>query len=324
MASSLPRTRGGRFVAWVAGAACGVPSYLYSVVPFSVINRVARYTCVLLLLLAGACGPARLLPPPAELPETTNGRRLWYTPHAYIYTREKEVAGETDRWIQGLDGHLRRTHGGALGKGLVIVADIDDEQPIVATLDELDRLLWLLPASAAPARRPSLDERRRELEASGMSEEMACRTAVASLDDAACGAAGLPQQLPVDVVWRMCCPSSRLALKITRAFAPRAVEHKKGRAFALLAAPAMPVATLEAAKVFELTRDVTAFALWADRATDWDAARRERETRRYMHERALTLSPLLSLSLTIAERQKAEKPIGSSGTAPSPATAPAD
>ncbi|MCK6485271.1 MAG: hypothetical protein HUU22_17405 [Phycisphaerae bacterium] len=274
--------------------------------PFSVIRRVTRHGCVLLLLIAGACGPARLLPAPPELPESANGRRLWHTPHAYIYARETEIAGETDRWIDGLNGHLHRTYDGALGKGLVIVADVDDEQPIVATLDELDRLQRLLPASAAPASRPSPDERRRELVASGMSEEMACWSAVAPLDVAACTTAGLPVQLPRDVQWRMCCPSNRLALKITREFAPRAVERKKGKAFAIIAAPAMPVATLEAAKVFELTRDVTAFVLWSERVSGWDAVRREREAQRYMRERAFTLSPLLSLALTLAEKQKSD------------------
>jgi len=118
--------------------------------------------------LAG-CGPATLLQNPADLPVEACGRRLWHTPRAYIFAADETVAGETDRWIHDLSGHLQRTYTQPLGKGLVIVTDLNDPQPVVPSLDALMRLERSSPVYN-PEEEVTIDERRKKLESAGMSE----------------------------------------------------------------------------------------------------------------------------------------------------------
>lgn len=248
-------------------------------------------------LLVVGCARPRFLEPPPELPAELQGRKLWNTPEAIIYAREKAAAEETVAWIRDVQGHIGRTYRGTIGKGLVIVTDVDDKEPVITSLEALHRLET---APSPTASQPTLVERRKRLDESGLTEAQACRVATVGLDDEAVRGFGLGQTLPPEVQWRMCCPTDRLALKVTREFAPRAIEKKKGKAFATMAAPLMPVACVEAAKVFRLARDTQAFELWAARQSKWEA-RRDAETRRYMRERALLISPMLSLALTIAQ-----------------------
>jgi len=246
-----------------------------------------------------------LLELPRELPGELNGRRLWHTPRAYIYAADKAVAGETDRWIADLAGHLRRTYQSDLGKGLVIVVD-KDEPAVVPSFDELVRLQRLAAEQSGESRDalPTVEKQRAKLAESGMSEELARRVNPVPLDDAALASAGLTGPLPVDTSWRMCCASSRLAESATWEFAPAALERKKGKAFVVMTAWALPLAVPEAAKVFQLARDTLAFQMWATRRSDWTLERRQAEIDRYMRERALVLSPTLALALAIAKGQQ--------------------
>lgn len=245
------------------------------------------------------CGPARLLTTAApELPAAAAGRNLWNTPSAYVYARDESVAGEADAWVRSLRAHLARTYHGDLGKGFVVVTDENDE-PVAKSTEELDRLERLAPSNPA-ASQPTPGERRKQREESGMTELMTRQIAIVPLDALALRQIGISGPLPADVAWQLTCPSARLARKVTMEFAPAAVEKKKGKAFAILAAPVMPIAVVEAAKLFELVRDTLAFSMWADRQGDWDAAKRSAQTAKYMKERAFVISPMLSLALSIA------------------------
>ena len=86
-------------------------------------------------------------------------------------------------------------------------------------------------------------------------------------------------------------------------FAPKALERKKGRAFAIATAWAWPLAFPQAAKGFRLGRDVLVFELWCIRQTDWSADQRAEEIAKYTKERAFLISPTLSLALSIARKQ---------------------
>lgn len=271
-------------------------------------SRIAAPTVVLFFLVG--CGPARpkiVLDAPEDAAAQWQGRTLYHTPQGYIYARDEAIAGETDAWIRDVQGHVARTYRGRIGKGLVLVTDTDDPQPVVGSLEELQRLEAVAPLTPRPASRPSVIERRKRLDESGMNEAMACQVATVPLDVTLLDRIGLPRAgLPADIEWMMTCPSNRLAAKVTREFAPKAIEKKKGKAFLLLAAPAMPAACVEAAKVFQLMRDALAFDLWAARQQDWDDGRRGRESDRYVKERAFIISPLLSLAMTIAQSGQAE------------------
>ncbi|MFQ5425051.1 MAG: hypothetical protein ACE5F9_13875 [Phycisphaerae bacterium] len=256
--------------------------------------------------LGAGCGPHTLLRPPSGLPDRLSGRILWHTPHAYIYAADKTVAGETDRWIASLAGHVRRTYGKDLGKGLVIVID-KKESPVVPSIEELLRLERLAapPVAKAESRQPDAAEQRKKLADSGMSEVLARRITPVVLDDAALAAAGVPpDQLPKDVAWRITAPSHRLMDSAVWQFAPKALEKKKGKAFAIATAWAWPLAFPEAAKVFRLARDVLVFQRWCRRQPGWSPERRRREVTRFRRERAFVISPTLALALSMAKSEE--------------------
>ena len=263
---------------------------------------------------SGCASRPRLVDAPPAAPAQLAGRRLWPTSAALIYARDESLAAETQQWIESLAAHLARTYHASLGKGLVVVTDLHDA-PVVESFDELVRLESLAPAarSASPT---SPEARRRRLSDAGMTEEMARQVATVPLDDAVLKRHVGDVRAFNDVQWRICCPSQRLALRVTQQFAPKAIEKQKGRAFAMLTASVIPIASLEAAKVFALARDALAFDLWAARRADWDDARRKRESAQYLKERAFLISPMLAMALAIAKK-------GGPATASAPASRPA-
>lgn len=264
---------------------------------------------MMLLPLFSGCGPSRVLPDPPGLPKQLGGRTLWHTPVGYIYAAEEAVAGETERWMSALDGHLRRTYQRPLGKGLVVVND-SDGPPCIDVFDEIVRLQsWMAQRMAVPEdQRPTLAEHRERLAESAMSEELACAVFPVALDDAALARLALAPGIPDDVQWSMCCPSHRLMRVATWEFAPAAIEKKKGKAFALATAWALPLAVPEAAKAFRLRRDLLAFEAWCVRQDDWPAEKRTTQCGRYQKERAFLISPTLALALTMAQDQQSTAP----------------
>lgn len=261
-----------------------------------------RLGIVAVACLAGGfgCGPATLLERPQGLPARLDGRALWHTPNGYIYATHKNIAGETDRWIGAMNGHVRRTYDAELGKGLVIVVD-QDEASIVDSIETLVRLEGLFSRQTGVEKAPSVEKRRQKLEDSGMSDELAFRITPVELDDEALSSAGLPPEgVPADVQWRVVCPSHRVMESAVWEFGPKAIEKRKGKAFVVMTAWAFPLAFPEAAKVLQLSRDALVFSAFCDRQ-EWTKERRQGEFERYLTERALTLSPLLSISLSFAK-----------------------
>ncbi len=272
---------------------------------------------VLMVGLAGGCGPGKLLPNPDTLPERLGPRVLWHTRAAYIFAADQTVAGETEAWVGELAAHIRRTYGEDLGKGLVIVVD-KGESACVPSIEELVRLQRLMAAaSGVPAAdQPTVEGQRLKLAESGMSEQTLCLLTSAVLDETALTHLGLHGSLPPDATWRMCCPSQRLMDAAVWDFAPTALEKKKGRAFAVVTAWAWPLAFPEAAKVFRLARDTLAFELWAQRQADWPTERRSTEIARYLKERAFVISPTLALALSMAKEEKDQPPPATSAPVP--------
>jgi len=300
-------------------------------------NRFHRASMLVGCIVLGGCArPAVILPAPAELPSEIRGRRLWNTERAYVYARDRAAADETDAWIGELQAHLDRTYDRpALGKGFVIITDLGDEEGVVPTLEELGRLDQTLPSMNGPDAPPRMTvaERRRKLEEQGLAEPLALKIAVAPLDGAALalvagappGSAAPPNgsaaasgphvatatrlnavmelRVPPDASWCICCPTRKLGVETTKSFAPIAVERKMGKAFAAMTAPLIPVAAQEAAKAFDLARDVLVFRLWAAKRSDWSDAKRLVEILRYQRERALRLSPLLPIALNKAREE---------------------
>lgn len=272
---------------------------------------------VLMVSLAGGCGPGKLLPNPDTLPERLGPRVLWHTAGVYIYAADKAVAAETETWVGELAAHVRRTYGEDIGKGLVIVVD-KSESACIPSIEELVRLQRLMAAAGGvpAADQPTIKGQRLKLAESGMSEQMLCLLTSAALDETALTHLGLPGSLPLDVAWRMCCPSQRLMDAAVWDFAPTALEKKKGKAFAVVTAWAWPLAFPEAAKVFRLARDTLAFEIWTQRQADWSTEQRSTEITRYLKERAFVISPTLALALSMAKEEKTERPLATSAEAP--------
>lgn len=263
------------------------------------------FAIIALIAFAEGCGPGKLLDAPAELPTELNGRRLWHTPRAYIYAAEEAIAGETDRWIAELGAHVRRTYKAELGKGLVVVID-KDEPPFVRSFEELIRLQRRTARAADVDQHelPDDETHRRRLAGAGMTEELACRVTPFELDAKALADGGLPEPLPSDLMWSISCPSESLMEKSMWEFAPKAIEEKHGKSFAVATFWAWPIAFAEAAKGFRLGRDVLAFELWTIRQTEWPIEKRRKAIRRYTDERALVLSPTLALALKVARGEE--------------------
>lgn len=255
------------------------------------------------LLVLGGCGPATLLAPPPELPAELAGRRLWHTPAAYIYAKDKAAAGETDRWVIELGKHIRQRWGAELGKGLIVVVDAG-EQPCVRALD---RMVALQDSVLPPTEPRSVEDVRSRLAESGLTEEMVLQVSPIPLDAEALVSLGLSPALPGSADWSMATPSQRLMERTTLAFAPKAVEKKAGPVFAIMAAPLMPAASITAAKAFRLARDGLAFDMWTARAGRWSLEQRRELSRRYARHRARQIDPLLSLALAMADKQERQE-----------------
>ncbi|MBX3394704.1 MAG: hypothetical protein KF841_05010 [Phycisphaerae bacterium] len=271
--------------------------------------RLGVPTAFFFIALTSGCGPGRLLERPADMPAEVDGRRLWHTSRAYIYATHEATAGETNRWIGELAGHLNRTYKRPLGKGLVIVVD-DNEAPFVDSIVELIRLQNRTAVAAGVEQHelPNEEIQRQKYKDAEMSEDLVCRITPFELDAKALAARGFPENLPPDVEWRLCCPSESLMKSAMWDFGPKAIEKKQGKTFAVATAWAWPLAFAEAAKGFELGRDVLAFELWSTRQADWESEFRRREIEKYAEQRALVLSPTLALAMKIAKGGDDPKP----------------
>ncbi len=271
---------------------------------------------------AAGCGPSRLLDRPVELPPAIQSRPLWHTPAAYIFARDKTLAGETERWIEEIDAHLRRTYDATLGKGLVIV--VDEGEPAVLT--SVEEVLRLQRANSrvtgvAPDGDADAAAQQEALAKIGFSQELYCRMSIVTLDDEALRRMGV-EALPPDVEWTMHCPSHAMMRAAVWEFAPAVLEKELGKAGAIATAWAWPLAFGESAKAFRLSRDVLAFQLWAGRQEDWSPEKRREQVAGYMRQRAVIHSPLLGLAL----EGKGPKGAGENTAEPAsrPASQPAD
>lgn len=91
--------------------------------------------------LGGLCGcaPKALLHNPSAWPDEWVQRRLFSTPHAYIYASNPAAAGELDRLVQTVAGDFRGDTGAEPLRPLIFVNDESDE-PVIGALADLSRL----------------------------------------------------------------------------------------------------------------------------------------------------------------------------------------
>lgn len=249
---------------------------------------------LLIALLAPGCGPRHLLELPDNLPESIGTRHLWNTPHAFIYATSRPVAGETEAWVDELARYIEKTHKRWLGKGLVIVVD-EGEPPIVSSLEAYVQLQNAIAQSnpRADVKPAAIEEHRAKLDEACTPEEAAIRLFPMQPDAAILSQLGLPQPLPDDVAWVMSCPSQQLMQSAMSDIAPAIIEKKKGKAFRIMTAWAMPMAVPEVAKVFRLSRDDFAFRLWCMRQHDWPIDQCRDAIATYTRQRAKQISPYL-------------------------------
>jgi hypothetical protein len=64
-----------------------------------------------------------------------------------------------------------------------------------------------------------------------------------------------------------------------------------------MVAPLIPIAAAEAAKAMDLQREALVFSIWATQRMDWSAEERRAQVNDYLHQRALIVSPLLSMAM---------------------------
>lgn len=88
--------------------------------------RQYRWVCLLLGLIGG-CGPAVVLDSPEQFPEKWLGRKLYATPHAYIYASNSFAAREADREVARAAEYFSEKTCAAPSKGLIIVTGSWDE-----------------------------------------------------------------------------------------------------------------------------------------------------------------------------------------------------
>ncbi|MHC4441753.1 MAG: hypothetical protein ACYTF1_10720 [Planctomycetota bacterium] len=89
-----------------------------------------------LVWLSVGCAPAELLEAPVQWPAEWRGRRLYHTPHAYIYAASDAAAGEADRLMISVAGDFKEASGRDTSKGLLIVTDVKDE-PVISDFKDL-------------------------------------------------------------------------------------------------------------------------------------------------------------------------------------------
>ena len=266
------------------------------------IHAGARSSCAICLLaLASGCGPKTLLPVPATLPERLGVRRMWHTPRAYIYARDKAIAGETDRWIAEIADYVERVHQQKLGKGLVVVHD-KGEQPCLSSFDDVVRLFLdaekfdgVSDESAPGPPKPPREKLREVMNESGMTEHMLRTVMPLPLDDAALQAIGLDAELiPDDIAWRLTAASHRSLEAAVWEFGPKASERAEGKAAAVLMAWAYPIVFPLVAKGLRLPRDTLVFAMWSAKQASWTPDRRKNATERFTVERARAIGPIFA------------------------------
>ncbi len=260
--------------------------------------RASCTCCVIAALLfsplAFGCGPRHVLPPPDTLPKSIGERLLWNTRYAYIYATREAVAGETEAWVDTLTSYVKSAHNRSLGKGLLIVLD-EGEDPLVPSLEAYVRLQdeFAQRHPRANIKQATLEERRAKLKEGCISEDAAIRLFAIRPDVPILARLGLPHPLPTDIAWVMSCPSHKLMEAEMGEIAPALIEKKKGKAFRVMTAWAIPLAVPEAAKAFRLARDDFAFRLWCARQNDWTPEECLTAIEAHMAKRARQISPYL-------------------------------
>lgn len=96
--------------------------------------------CLILHLVAAlatlaGCAPDTILPNPEGWPTELSGRKLYHTPHAYIYATCDTAAGEIDRRLADVAHDFVEMTGATVeGKPLLIVTDLGDA-PLLSTAE---------------------------------------------------------------------------------------------------------------------------------------------------------------------------------------------
>lgn len=214
------------------------------------------------------------------MPSDIGGRPLWNTPLAVIYAKDKTIAGEAETLVMELDCELRDGYQRGAGRGLIIVNDINDPAPVIASFEEAQRLessrrplRKKQTATSQPTSGPS-GEDRKDLAELGITEELICSMIVAPLDADFRHRVGLTDEACAGLDWFICYPSHRQTRESFTKLTDAAIEKEGGLGMKLLVAPWMPLILGEAVKKMDAGTKLIIVESWSMRQPDWDNAKR--------------------------------------------------
>lgn len=222
------------------------------------------------------CGPQPpkiVLEAPPDVPAEYNGRKLFHTPQAYIYARNKEAAGEADRWVTDVKKYIKRNYKCELEKGLVVVMDPGDP-PVAQTLEEA-YLLERDPAImvTTPRHAKSLADLRKRMAAEGLPEPPSVKGMSLVLPPRK------RQELRLEnpaTAWAAVAPSHALAVECGIEVGAAGLRKKKPEWTEEQSRKAATMFKDSLAKAFEIGRGNPVLIAWVQRQSDWsDDQRRE-------------------------------------------------
>lgn len=86
--------------------------------------------CTVALALLAGCGPRKTCQNVANWPDPWAGRKLWTTPHAYLYATHAADAGELDRLTEQIRQRYVADVHGPTRRPLIVVRDVHEPLPV--------------------------------------------------------------------------------------------------------------------------------------------------------------------------------------------------
>lgn len=273
--------------------------------PLGTLSRGILCLVLAALCLGAGCAPAKVLDSPAGWPVEWKGRKLYHTPHAYIYAGSDAAAWEADELAARVHREFKsRTRKDAV-KGLLLVTNVNDPPAFASFRQFCD--VKAKEAAAAEGRTLGEDElkKRHEMISAAFAEQGHDPESDLAMTPASIKPADLADVMDLAVqgaispAWSVAVPTSALIEQAN----DRALqgEYEKRKVGLLVQLPLTPITLFEhrLRNVKALVaRDVELFRNQMELQQDWSKEKRQEATHAYMEwklaEGLLPVWPLLS------------------------------
>lgn len=252
------------------------------------------------VLAAAGCGPSRVLDPPPDWPVRWQNLELYNTPRAFILASQPQAAREAEDIVNRTWKDFERRTGGVPSKGLVVIANITEEQPIrdpkVFYLEELGDHGEAPVQEAEMTRRWELIEEAARSQGVSLATELQMRTITLDKPELRT-ILGMPDAVVNDVEWAVLLPTRRLIDQAShQAMKEKIVARGTGPLVFVATSPLLVAEELRMANRASVNRDVEIFGRWVSEQNGWTPDEKEDHQQAYTQRKLdEAMFPVLSL-----------------------------